>query len=622
VGTPPTIEDIKASLTEAQISRLEEVAALLLQIYRTIARMRYTHIQPQHIRPGPHPIPPTLMTYYYTSPSINLDPCVIYLYHILPYIENGGPHGFKSGSPPIDLFMGSEVVDFRNPHHVQHGRQPFWSDEPEQALRPWMTLLSASRNHGCAMAYDARTHRIGISDQCSGWPEFGDCTLDPALNRREWKRKIASGWFSAFTSDVPGALGCVYEEDEGRDVDYDEDWEEVEEWQRRVMQEGGVFEGEEEYQKRCEELGPCVWDEMTGRPAGDFLRDVNEWFRRLILIPGENGEDAGVEWSSEYIRPLYRKHGWPSEDFDGDAWEIDMERAKAADRAKYEAEEPIRAYENREASAKNRFEQEQTERQEAERSLVEAEEALDRARGHNVMPNQAKKDNEEAELNNTPEVDEIELENRVWEARWKLFEMDKHHRSRADDLKHHKQVYDRLCPGGVAQRPEDLPLWELRQLRLNLANDPGNEKLQKAEKASRADAERLCGPDRVCDFSVSNPTHPSKLDSKDLGVDLPELRLERKDSDKRFIEGSRQDLKERREWLDSLPPAEEPDRAGRARKLALEAIARDEENIGRWTIGPFKYFRMQQEKKKKAEEAKAKAQAEGGVVEGNTEPLL
>lgn len=89
-----------------------------------------------------------------------------------------------------------------------------------------------------------------------------------------------------------------------------------------------------------EEEEEGVYEGMPNRPAGDVLRDINQWYRELKEIPG-GGEHSSLNWGQELTKPLYSKHGWPREDFDGDAFLVDRARANAVRRAKEEAENPV-----------------------------------------------------------------------------------------------------------------------------------------------------------------------------------------------------------------------------------------------------------------------------------------
>jgi hypothetical protein len=75
------------ALTTSQKAQLHEVADLMLEIYRTLARMRY--LDSSWIYEGPHNIDALLPMYH----SCGLDASIIYLYSILPYIDTSGAEG-------------------------------------------------------------------------------------------------------------------------------------------------------------------------------------------------------------------------------------------------------------------------------------------------------------------------------------------------------------------------------------------------------------------------------------------------------------------------------------------------------------------------------------------------
>ena len=66
---------------------------------------------------------------------------------------------------------------------------------------------------------------------------------------------------------------------------------------------------------------------MDALLATDVLRDVVRWYHELVVTPGGDVWDAGTAWREETVRALYRKHGWPGEDFDADAFVEDQARA-------------------------------------------------------------------------------------------------------------------------------------------------------------------------------------------------------------------------------------------------------------------------------------------------------
>lgn len=149
-----------------QKARLQQVADLMLDIYETLAEMRY--LDPVGIERGPHNIEGLRGL----DEELGLDPSIIYLYSILPYINTD-----EAGK--LDFFHGGTFADFRNPDEVRQGRDEFFAepegdnfdDEGGPYMRPWFTPLSHLGNHQSVIIYDARKHRIWIIDQ-----EGGDST--------------------------------------------------------------------------------------------------------------------------------------------------------------------------------------------------------------------------------------------------------------------------------------------------------------------------------------------------------------------------------------------------------------------------------------------------------------
>ncbi|RDW93402.1 uncharacterized protein DSM5745_00724 [Aspergillus mulundensis] len=165
-------------------AQAQEVASLLLNIYETLAEMRY--LDSDSIQRGPHNI--TAIETLYSSNNIHLDPAIIYLYSILPYI----------GEPSVgvtDFFHGGTFIDFRDEESIDENRDPFYAS-PEGTdfsaangpyMRPWMTALSRLGNHGSVTIYDAKEHRIWIIDQ-EGWG-----TTDPFFDGEELDQDIKEG---------------------------------------------------------------------------------------------------------------------------------------------------------------------------------------------------------------------------------------------------------------------------------------------------------------------------------------------------------------------------------------------------------------------------------------------
>lgn len=140
-------------ISPSQQAQLQEIADLMLQIYETLAAMRY--IPSSSIVPGPHEIDLTL------AAELELDPLVVHLHQILPYVNKG-----ETDSP--DFIFGGEFADFRDPIDVSQSRDPFyriladdrgkgrWDEDGGEYIRPWVTPLSRMGNHQAVMIYDAR----------------------------------------------------------------------------------------------------------------------------------------------------------------------------------------------------------------------------------------------------------------------------------------------------------------------------------------------------------------------------------------------------------------------------------------------------------------------------------
>jgi len=142
-----------------QKARLHEVADLLLEIYRTLVRMRF--LSPDCIETGPHEIDQQL------AQKKELDPSIYYLHQILPYINVD-----KTDSP--DFIQGGSFVDFRDADCVEQSRDPMrngwelsggkgkWVDDEGEYMRPWTTTLSVLGNHQTVIFYDAELRESSI----------------------------------------------------------------------------------------------------------------------------------------------------------------------------------------------------------------------------------------------------------------------------------------------------------------------------------------------------------------------------------------------------------------------------------------------------------------------------
>jgi hypothetical protein len=285
--------------------------------------MRY--LDPTWIQPGPHDLTAHLPLYT----SLGLDPSIIYLYHILPYIN-------PLVTNRLDFFDGGTFADFRDAEHVTQGRNPLFAaeDDMQERLRPWMTPLSVMGNHQQVLVYDARRHVVMIFDQMN----CGSCDRN-LYEGAVFSMEGEDGRVRYFRKREDG----TEEECEGGEGGGEEDGEEGEEGGGEEEEEVGGDEDEDEdddddEDEDDEEEEENYWDERDARPAGNVLRDIDRWYRELIELPGY-GETDGFSWDPEVVKPLYRKHGWPGDDFDGDAFLADKVRVEAANRVKDDAEE-------------------------------------------------------------------------------------------------------------------------------------------------------------------------------------------------------------------------------------------------------------------------------------------
>lgn len=487
---PLTPEAAAATLSAEQKQNLHEVSDLMLQIYETLVSMRY--IPPSALVRGPHTLSAELLETY---SSLNLDASIIYLYSILPCIN-----GRKTDYP--DFFQGGIFFDQLSPGEVKRGRDPrYCSPSPPgdfdaengEYMYPWYTVLSHTGNHSPFLIYDARRNVMWMVDQIEGH------TSDPAFTEwygKEKEEKEESNW-----GDESG-------DSEWDDEDNDDDdsyasstgssefWSDEEEEDTDLIPPTSSSSSSISFDEGFEQVSAptpheyreTILSTITNqnsleaemcRPAPEVLRDINNWYLTLKELPGQ-GEHSG--WLSEdLLRPLYVKNGWP-DNFDGDAFEIDYARAHARYRAKYDAEDPLRQVECYEGWIRYSDQ--------------------DIARANDAIASAQTLDDE-------------------WLGRIALFKHQRNAARNTKDLKEAREKAARLCPGGIAQKEADLPLWELEKLRVetqwkresaaSAATHVPNEyntaavldsRRRRAERtlaiyeaalaASRADAERLC----------------------------------------------------------------------------------------------------------------------------------
>ncbi|KAG7290771.1 hypothetical protein NEMBOFW57_000774 [Staphylotrichum longicolle] len=267
----PASPPLDAGLTRAQKARLHEVADLMLQIYQLLARARY--ISASWIQPGPHDLTAQLPLYH----SLGLDPRIIYLYSILPYLA---PE--RAAATQTTFFNSSPFVDFRKEEDVREAHDfVFRETDPRSAMRPWTTALSGIGLDARLVVYEARRHVVFFVDNNSG--ENTDFVLDGVTF--EWsEEKGECVPFEAAWNGERGRLPKIevvdkeawdrekgfYDLEEDDDEDYDEEDE-------------GEDENEEE--EEDDDQG-AHWDDIPARLAGHVLRDMLGWFRDLVIVPG------------------------------------------------------------------------------------------------------------------------------------------------------------------------------------------------------------------------------------------------------------------------------------------------------------------------------------------------
>ncbi len=484
------------TLSAEQKAQLAEVADALLTIYETLVKMRY--VDPKALVRGPHELSKDLLSLYEKE---GLDPAVIYLYSIMPYIN-------EAETEARDFFQGGAFFSQMKAGDVTQGRDPCYAsprgdyhEEDGKYIYPWYTPLSNCGNHSPIIIYDAREHRIWIIDQiqrnatdpyyCKGWYE-GPEGYNKKEEEETWGDSGESEWSddgdedeedstemsdshgsSEFWDDegevVPPQELDALKEDLAEDVEFDEGFEHVEELSEWERKEALAIKNDNSL------------DLIRFRPAVDVLRDINQWYMELKELPGQGEYSGWLEPS--ILKPLYVQNGWLDQ-FNGDQFEIDYARAYGKKRAQYDAENPIRQ--------------------------LECVQGWDEYSKREVAQHEKK----------IADAKTIEEE---WQARFELRKSKEIERRNLQDIENNKVKAEKMCPGGVAQRPEDLPLWELEKLRVELRwkneavargpnqnpteKDPETlrwldavyrqkkhqkEVYEKAYQAAKADAERLC----------------------------------------------------------------------------------------------------------------------------------
>ncbi|KAK4233850.1 hypothetical protein C8A03DRAFT_19145 [Achaetomium macrosporum] len=521
-----SLSEISALLSPKQKARLHEVADILLSIIRTLERMRY--LQPEWINPGPHNIDALLPLYH----SLHLDPSIIYLYSILPYLEQ----------PNIDFFQGSSFADFRTEEDVREGRNPMHDGDPAAHMRPWMTPLSMLGNHDSVIIYDAKRHVIGIFDQIYGG------SSDPNLYEgRVCCRELEDGSKYVFKVVEGGReVECEMweleeqtrrdeeEAEDGYEDGYEEEEDEGVDVDERGEEDGngnGDEDDEDDEDEGVDVAEENYWDEMDSRPAPNVLRDIIRWYRELYRTPGGGENSAGWEWDSELVTPLYRKHGWPSDNFDGNAFQVDQVRAVARSRAKDEAQQPLADL--------------QTAKHWLERQLEQEASATPKRLARLAA---AKSVHEE------------------WTIRWEIWQVERHTEDLRKKLEKAQEMAERLCPNGQGPNDEDLLLLELKQVQIELLRETGSARPSRAQILLRAYEACLADVERLCPGRPPLPTGPE--------IDF-EARAEQCTSS---IGEYEEEVAKLRDWMDRLP-----DGAVQAKLLAQAMVEARLDSIGHLT---------------------------------------
>ena len=416
------------SIEPTQKAQLHEVADGLLEIYLTLARMRY--LDYDWIERGPHDISRHIARYR----SHGLDDAVIYLYSILPYVGNGG-------SGEADFYDGGEFADFRNENEVEQGRDPLYLEEEREMLKPWMTPLSMMGNHQTSLIYSARDHCIWM--RCQSFTG----SVDPALQHFEEDELNSSNEAGDVSPDEDGAPasaalaegthedgeGSVSEpatiEDDGSQGDDDISDEEEEEDDHDEQDEDDYDISDEE-EEEDDYDDDYAYDGIESRPAAEVLRDINQWYKELKAIPG-GGEHSSSIWDKTITQPLYVKHGWPEETFDGDAFLIDLIRHDAALHAEKTAKEPFK-------------------------DLQTLQNNVERYHSHSYWEPFTER------IRDAKTIDE------EWEWRFRLWERRVLCKRAEKRLENTARRVERLCANGAGFNAEHLPLWQQEQLRANL----------------------------------------------------------------------------------------------------------------------------------------------------------
>lgn len=300
------------NVSDAQKAKLQNVADHLLQIYKTLARMRY--LDPDWIIPGPHDIESNIEDYL----SHGLEDSIIYLYSVLPYIE-------WEFATQVDFYEGGEFIDLRNPSCLAQSREPLYAeDDDTETMKPWMTPLVMGGNDGVAIVYSAKMNLIWLRTASHSG------SLDPVIMSGDYEYDDRDD--DGNEDDVNGEEEAEDEDGEGGEEEDENEGEEDEqddEDEQDEDEQGDEEDQDDEDEDEDDEDEEYAYSEDEARSAASVLRDINTWFLELKVLPGGGEYSSLLWWNKKVTKSLYEKHGWPSQEFDGDAFLIDLVRADA-----------------------------------------------------------------------------------------------------------------------------------------------------------------------------------------------------------------------------------------------------------------------------------------------------
>ncbi|RFU25799.1 hypothetical protein B7463_g10539, partial [Scytalidium lignicola] len=243
-----------------------EIADLLSNYYQLLQRMRY--IPASSIKYPPHSPPINVSL----AQSLGLEPQVIELLQLLPYVENTGSED--------EFIMFGSFMDYRADGALELSRDPDYAspeggfdDENGQYVQPWIIPLSECGNHGSIIYLDTRNSEITMLWQAGG----GDGSSDPFFYGKP----------APANKPLPHPVN-----------------------RNRI-------------------------EHFPSRPATDFFADFtnrlmtlewipdSKWMHMVVHYPESTDLKADEEWSE--LRTIFLEFGWP-DNFDGPSFDDAMHR--------------------------------------------------------------------------------------------------------------------------------------------------------------------------------------------------------------------------------------------------------------------------------------------------------